>query len=264
MPRKHTLLLCALFLGSPGCAVAGMDGELGPHEAGAKDGGPPSTLADAGLTNADAGRPDTKPAADTGTAWDSGSPVPDVGTLDTGSSDAAPLTYPLGPYGLTKGNVFPNLNLLGHRKGATAATMISLEDFYDPTGAKKIHAVYLAVHTMASGECQSQEAFFRDTYATKYEPRGARVLTAIVADSLGAAPSHSWLMSWISTYKMTHELVADPERKTLPTGTTTWPRSYAIDPRTMVIESVTDGMPASYKWGPTIVELDDVLAKNGA
>ena len=80
-----------------------------------------------------------KAGEDTGVPGDeTAAPVDDSAP----AADTAPaLEYPPGPYGKAVGNVLPNLTWDGYRDGTGEWTKLSLLDYYDPDGSRKINAI---------------------------------------------------------------------------------------------------------------------------
>src|SRR5262245_32486259 len=56
--------------------------------------------------------------------------------------------YPDPPYGLEKGDVFPNLKLEGYRLGRAPWTTIELADYFDPDGSRGINALVIDVESV--------------------------------------------------------------------------------------------------------------------
>ncbi|MEO7096065.1 MAG: hypothetical protein ABI175_22580 [Polyangiales bacterium] len=96
------------------------------------------------------------------------------------ASEPGPLTYPDGPYGLARGNVFPNLPFKGYREGKGEWTDIEMLDYYDPDGSRGIHAIYITVSAEWCPVCKEDAKVLPGWYESHYKPRGARFITSIL------------------------------------------------------------------------------------
>ena len=189
------------------------------------------------------------------------------GAHDTFIPDDPPTVvdgYPAGPFGLKKGQIFPNLTLHGYRDGAGAWTDITLKDFFDPDGAKGINGIYLTVSAPWCAGCVAEAKAFPALYRDKYQPKGAHLITALVQDAASKPATQKTVDAWIAAYGTNYDVVADPDLITVrmdPTssGSLALPYNYVIDPRTMRITQINAGPIFT---GGTIVGLDELLAKN--
>lgn len=173
--------------------------------------------------------------------------------------------YPAGPFGLKKGQVFPNRTLRGYRDGAGEWTEIALKDFFDPDGSKGIRGIYLTVSAPWCPGCVAEAKAFPQLYRDEYGPKGAHLITALVQDAASKPATQKTVDAWIAAYGTNYDVVADPELITVrmdPTssGSLALPYNYVIDPRTMRITHINAGPIFT---GGTIVGLDELLAKNG-
>ena len=173
--------------------------------------------------------------------------------------------YPAGPFGLKRGQVFPNLTLHGYRDGTGAWTDIALKDYFDPDGSHGINGIYLTVSAPWCAGCVAEAHGFPALYRDKYRPEGARLITALVQDGASKPATQKTVDAWISAYAINYDVVADPDLTTVrmdpsSSGSLSLPYNYVIDPRTMRITQINAGPIFT---GGTIVGLDDLLKKNG-
>lgn len=154
--------------------------------------------------------------------------------MDTAAQPAA-LTYPDGPYGLARGNVFPNLQFKGYRNGKGAWTDIHMLDYYDPDGSRGVNAIYIAVSAEWCPVCKEDAKVFPGWYESHYKPRGARFMTSIIETSDRKPATKAAVDLWVSAYAPNFDIVADPDALTFPETFTALPVNFLINPRTMVI-----------------------------
>jgi hypothetical protein len=161
----------------------------------------------------------------------------DAAEADT-STQAAPLTYPDGPYGLAKGNVFPNLQFKGYREGKGAWTDIQMLDYYDPDGSRGINAIYITVSAEWCPVCKEDAKTLPDWYESHYKPRGARFITSILETFDRKPATQAAVDAWVSAYAPNFDIIADPDAETFPKSFTALPVNFEIDPRTMRVYRV--------------------------
>lgn len=169
------------------------------------------------------------------------------------ASDAgtdSPIAYPSGPYGLAEGDVFPNHSWMGYRHGKGDFIPIACSDYYDPTGAKGIRAVFFTVNTTGG---RSMTAALEVMYSKFYAGTGAEFPAALIANDKYDPPSKAQFDNWVSAVKATFDVILAPETKTdagvsseLIGATGATPTNYLIDPRTMRIVNVSMG------WDPEV------------
>lgn len=194
-------------------------------------------------------------------------------TADTGvAEDTAPVedtapwnTYPEGPYGLTKGAVFPPLVLKGYAGGFEAKsrgewTDIKVADLYDPTGERKINAVLIIVSAEWCPPCREEAKDLPGFYTNLYQPRGARFLTTMTQNSKKAPADQATLDRWVTTFKPNFDIAIDPDSESIPEASPI-PRNYIINPRNMVIYRVNEGVNPD---ATIIPGLSPLLTANGA
>jgi hypothetical protein len=201
---------------------------------------------------------------------DPAAPDPGAGNPDSGApAETGPTEvdgYPVGPYGMKVGQVFPDLTLEGYRDGKGDWVELAVRDYYDPTGDKGIRGLYLTVSAPWCAACQGEAKSLPGMYDSKYRASGARFLTAIVQDADSKPAGRATVDAWVSTYKTNYDVAADGAMTTVPRdatggGSIALPYNYVIDPRTMRITQINAG-PVFY--GAQIPGLDPLLKRNGA
>jgi hypothetical protein len=148
-------------------------------------------------------------------------------------------SYPPGPYGFSVGNVYPNVAAMGLRNGLGGEyTKISMADYYDPTGARGVNAIYVDLGLTTCMHCRDEARNSQNFYSSLYQPRGVKFISALA------------------------DVLADSSRKFVPPGDVKTPHHVIIDPRTMKVVAEWDGWPkgaedvfASY--------INPLLAKSG-
>lgn len=183
----------------------------------------------------------------------SSSSTPQTTPTDDAGADTAPTpaAYPEGPYGLLRGNIFPNLTFKGHRDGVGDLVDISMSDYFDPDGKKGITGVYFIVAAQWCGPCNIEAENAPKIYEGSYRKRGARYVSVVIEDTNGKPSTEATLDAWISDHKITFDMgllpsAADHSSLALPDGPNVGlPHNYIIDPRNMGIQSITQGVDAA-------------------
>jgi hypothetical protein len=187
-----------------------------------------------------------------GSSKDSTTPT-NTGAADTGEADTGPAedtapwnTYPEGPYGLERNQIFPPLVFKGYAGGIDAKnrgewTEIKVQDFYDPTGERKINALLLVVSAEWCGPCREEAKDLPGFFTTLYQPRGARFLATMIQNTKREPGDQATVDRWVNLYKTNFDIVADPESESIPEGSGI-PRNYIINPRDMKIYRVNQGV----------------------
>jgi hypothetical protein len=157
------------------------------------------------------------------------------------------------------GNVFPNATLHAYVGGSGTWTTITMQDYYDPDGSRKINAIFIDVSASWCGACQAEAGDLPGIYAT-YKPRGAHFLTALIEDVSSSPATEKTVDDWQSTYHLPFDVAADPDDALIPKGGVGLPHNYLIDPRTMQVAKMFEGADPG---ATTIPGLDTLLAKNG-
>jgi hypothetical protein len=251
-------------------ATGGIDGEPGPYTKGPRTGGKNPRVDGGGVDPGDDPAPPPpdddptppapEPATDSGPrpATDTASPVADTAV----AKDTAPPPtgdYPAGPYGYSTGATFPNVSFAGYRNGAGAWVTISMADYYDPTGDRHVNALFLDVSASWCSACRA-EASGLAAMATKYAPRGGKIMTALIENESSSPATQTTVDNWVSSFDVNYDIVADGKSDSLGSGGVGLPHNYVIDPRTMKIVKIVEGssggttLPGGY---------ETLLTKNG-
>lgn len=179
---------------------------------------------------------------------DTGSTTPPEDTAPV--EDTAPwLKYPEGPYGLTKGSVFPNLTLNGYRNGVEGKAAgefgpLSMLDYYDPTGDRKIYAILFVVSAEWCNPCRIEAKELPRFWEDIYKHRGARFITSMFEDSKSNPANQATLDRWLNAYSLPFDIAADPDAESIPEGAAI-PLNYIINPRDMKIYRINTGAVGS-------------------
>jgi len=191
----------------------------------------------------------------------------DARVNDTGpvSWDATPPPvtdgYPAGPYGLLPGQIVPPLVVTGYREDGTAWESISTRDYFDPDGKKGIRGVLFVVAAQWCGVCKAQATWLPDAYRSTWKARGARILTALVQTSTGAAAVQATADQWKAAFGIPYAVAIDPKLSLVPAfgGAIALPVDLTIDPRTMRVVAATRGAEPD----GALPALDAVVKANG-
>lgn len=191
------------------------------------------------------GNSDTPPVDDTSDSASSDTPaVVDETAVETGPVAPA---YPPGPYGLNKGQTFPLLSFKGYKDGLGAWTDISTASYYDPDGKRGITGIYFVVSAQWCPPCKEEAGNLPKWYSRSYKARGAVFTTAVIEKSDKSAATQAVVTAWRDSYHMNFDVMLDAHGvTTLPKGTAAkpvgLPHNYVINPRTMKIAAVVEGI----------------------
>jgi hypothetical protein len=189
---------------------------------------------------------ETRPAPDdTGapTAMEAGEDA--VVTVDAPEpkDTTPPLTYPDGPYDLKKGAIFPNATLPGYRDGKGEWVEISMLDYYDPDGSRGITGLQIDVECQWCPPSNTLADEMAHWFPLGYEPRGGRLLTVLTEDITHKPATRTTIDQWIAKHHTDYDIILDDKSTLLPkTGSVGLPYRYTIDPRTMRIVAIMQGI----------------------
>jgi hypothetical protein len=189
------------------------------------------------------------------------------------------VTYPGGPYGVTKASIITNFELSGFPAPGTSAdpaalVSISLADFYNPTGDgvypedspygagnPKPKALLIDIGAVWCTPCQFEAKTILPKLYEQYKPLGAEILFDLADGAKGGiAASPTELVSWVKKYKSTFPCALDPDRKLGASfNTDSFPVNILVDTRTMQIVDVVAGVPD--EGGAFFQNLDALLKK---
>jgi hypothetical protein len=190
----------------------------------------------------------------------------DTGTVDVGASpDVASdvgevLAYPPPPYGVTKGETFPDATWDGVRSGTAAAIKISSIDYYDPKGDRGIRAAVILVNGVPKGKgllgCGPCDAVFAAISADMtgagfdWQARGVRGLELgyIYPDKQVSLATLTGVRAPSALDEAVLVVASGPTGAMPPSpfaapfdAITGVPVTFVVDPRTMKIEVVQLG-----------------------
>lgn len=175
----------------------------------------------------------------------------------------AAITYPGGPYGVTKSSVITNFTFPGFPapetgKDPNALVDISLSDFYNPTGDgvypagspygegnPKPKALLIDIGAVWCAPCQYEAKVILPPLYEEYKPRGAEFFFDLADGAKGGvAATPAELVTWVTKYKSKYPSAHDPDRKLGASfKADAFPVNILIDTRTMVIVDVVAGVP---------------------
>jgi hypothetical protein len=195
----------------------------------------------------------TTPGEDTGVA-----PTEDTGTVPTEDTtpveeDTTPaLEYPPAPYGLKVGNIFPNFAFKGYKQGVGEWTDMTMLDHYDPDGSRGVTGIYFVVTAQWCPPCNTEADHLPLWWTTSYKDRGARVLSAVIEDSTHKPATQLTVDQWVKRHKINFDIMLDSASDSLPkVGTVGLPYNYLIDPRTMKVVRIIQGIDPAVSTGCT-------------
>jgi thiol-disulfide isomerase/thioredoxin len=183
-------------------------------------------------------------------------------TSSSSTGGAVACTYPEGPYGKDMGTIVSNVHKWqGYAEGTTDAAQtseISIEDYYDCDGSKKINALMIIESAEWCGNC-AMEASQLNSNMAKWQGMGIRVLT-LMAQNISSGPATiDTAYKWKSKYSLETSAVGiDPPITFTPSGSSSigLPLIVVIDPRTMEIVHSQEGYSGSH------TELETLAQKN--
>lgn len=175
----------------------------------------------------------------------------------------AAVTYPAGPYGVTKGSVITNFVLSGFvdpsvNADPAALVPITLGDFYNPTGdevypAGSVHgegkpkpkALLIDIGAVWCTPCQYEAKVILPKLYEQYKPLGAEFLFDLADGATnGVAATPKELVTWVTKYKSHFPCALDPDRKLGASfNTDSFPVNMVVDTRTMQIADIIPGIP---------------------
>lgn len=174
-----------------------------------------------------------------------GGAIPNPSAPEGGVVEAGPhgCTYPAGPYGITTGNVLnPALSWQGYAPNASSPSTLTARDYFDCDGTKGINALYIDVSSMDCPACQAEAQDLPGQTSGTWGQDGVRVLTLLVGNASGNPPALPDAQSWISAYGLGAVAVCiDPYNTFYTPDLTAIPDGILVDPRTMIIVSVSQG-----------------------
>ncbi|MBI4706137.1 MAG: hypothetical protein HY744_34005 [Deltaproteobacteria bacterium] len=201
-----------------------------------------------------------------------GTPLVKGGAFDAGQGQpelpgALGGAYAPGPYGFSKGTVLPDFQFIGYYNYVTAQpgyyVFVHLSDFYNPTGAEiyapgspycqpdeggncrpKPKALLINMSALWCPVCQQEAQYVTPGKYKHYEPlAGEFLLVLIDGNTPGKAAVPKDLDKWDKKYKVDFPSTIDPAGKVGVMFPPSLPGNMLVDPRTMTILEVIEGLP---------------------
>ncbi len=217
--------------------------------------------------------PGTDPGTDTGTT-----PTTDTGVTPTDDTNPPPpdtnlpATYADGPYGFKVGNIFPNMTLKLYKEGNAGDGSFedhSMLEYYDPDGVRGITAIYLVVAAQWCGPCNTEADHMPSWWVSDYQARGAKFVSVVIQSASTVATTVTCTDSttcncvsgvcrvyadadqktvdqWVAKHKINFDIGLDTSKK-LAAATPALPNNFVIDPRTMKVVKIIQGIDPAVK-----------------
>lgn len=204
----------------------------------------------------------------TASASDTTDAAPPADDAAPPADDAAPWnTYPDPPYGFKVNQTVPPLTFRGKRDGSPDwVENMSLADYYDPDGSRGFSALYIEVSAVWCVWCRYEAKELPGWYLNApndYQKRGSKFLTALIQD--GASPpgpsTPDDVDSWQKLYKVPFDMALDDGGQMFPPWARGLPLNFVVDPRTMKVYRIIDGVTPD---ATNLPQLDALLKRNGA
>jgi hypothetical protein len=171
--------------------------------------------------------------------------------------EASPPACPEGSSGLLVGQVLPQVALSGYRRGSTTLSDISVCDYWDPDGKKKLRALWLIRSGQWCVPCQNLAAALR-TAAPGYLARGVAILEVLVNGSSATKPAtRATIDAWIADYSCVYD-VAFADVHAFEASDEGFPASFFVDAKTLKIQAKYRGSDV-LKADGTVDELEAML-----
>jgi hypothetical protein len=172
------------------------------------------------------------------------------------------VTYPPGPYGVSKGQVITNYQFHGFPRPADSADPnalqpISLSDFYNPSGNElfgegspygegnpKPKALLIDIGAVWCGPCKQEAMTDLPPAYQDFHP-GAEFLF-ILSEGLtsGVPATPKELVNWVTVFKSLYPSALDQDRQFVSVfNTSSFPVNLIVDTETMKIVEVLAGKP---------------------
>jgi hypothetical protein len=166
------------------------------------------------------------------------------GDVASGDDSAVtPAAYPAGPYGLLAHNIVPNVTWKGYRDATGEVVDMSMADYYDPDGKKGITGIYFIIAAEWCPPCNAEAEVSPKIYAEAYKARGGKYVSVITEDKNHKPSTLATADAWIKAHKINFDMGYGASNDVLPNlPDVGLPHNYIIDPRTMAIQSITEGV----------------------
>jgi len=168
-----------------------------------------------------------------------------------GNVDAGPPSncmYPPGPYKSTQGGILdPTISFLCLKPGETSGpgTMMTVKDFFDCDGTRKINAVLYDVSSTWCGPCNSEADEMEGHWSSSWEKLGIVPVTLMDQNGSSQPATIQTAIDWAKKHKLQHVYVCAAPRSKIMTGNGI-PFNVAVDPRTQkVVGTGAGSIPSS-------------------
>lgn len=182
------------------------------------------------------------------------------------SGTTAPLSYPPGPYGVTRGQIIQDFEFSGFPDpDAERSTLVTLRlgDFYNPTGdgtfdegsplgsgKAKPRALAIVLGAVWCSPCQEEARQDLPDQHERLTPIGGQIFFILEESSNPGVPSTKQdLVNWTKTFDNAYPSVLDPNRSMAAVvKPDTYPGNIIIDTRDMSIVDIVTGSPPDSYW----------------
>lgn len=194
--------------------------------------------------------------------------VPDAFEPENASTTgtSGELSYPLGPYGVTRGQVIQDFAFTGFANPvADSGTLVPLRlgDFFNPTGdgvfpegspygagLPKPLAVGIVVGAVWCSPCKEEARAMLPEQYERLKPQGGELFFVLSESSKPGVPaSQGDLVNWTKTFDTNFPSVLDADHVlSAVVKADSYPGNIIIDTRTMAIVDVVTGSPPASYW----------------
>ncbi len=192
---------------------------------------------------------------------------------------SAPMDYPPGPYGTTKGSIVARYHFKGYQNAqveSDSTQAIQLADFYNPhaddpgyapadpnqddrlfpigslygSNAPKPRALSIAVSSAWCGACKKEAKTVIPLKRVLYKPLGGEFFVQLNdGPSPGQTAVQQDLLDWTAQFQVNFPATIDPQRQLDALFVTNaYPTNIIVDTRTMKIVEVVAGVPNDAYW----------------
>jgi hypothetical protein len=189
---------------------------------------------------------------------------PEAATTTTGTSGE--LSYPLGPYGVARGQIIQNFSFSGFPapdENNSDMVPLVLADFFNPTGdgvfpegsphgagTPKPRAIGVVVGAVWCAPCQEEARRVLPEEHARLEPLGGELLFVLAdTDKPGVPASKQDLVRWTDTFDSDYPSVLDPAYALgAVIKSDSFPANILVDTRDMSIVDIVSGVPPESYW----------------
>lgn len=132
--------------------------------------------------------------------------------------------YAPGPYGFTKGKIFPNFTAVGFANFMADPNLayVSMGDFYNPTGSDvypegspygagqpKPKALLMVMSAAWCGPCKQEASTVLPAEFAKFQPMGGHFFALLVEAVNGDPADYGTITNWASQFDVNYTIAAD-------------------------------------------------------